>query len=175
MHNQTIKHYYGEIKFLAAEIERLGLPIKFIEAAKKQDKHKMEVIFEEFTKNNPELWKRLNAFYERCIYKIFYNNGGYVYDPDEIDPVNLCIIFAMSDFEMDETIIFEKWNVFQEAFRKRGYNNIANYLNKSSISTFNDLIQAYRNWTKIPNTTHVDNCLCGYFFTFTLFFYKSVI
>lgn len=145
MHNRTIKHYYREIKFLAAEIGRIGLPKKFIEAAKKRDTYKMEEIFKEFKKDNPELWKRVNDFYERCVYKIFYNDGGYVYDPDEIDPINLCIIFAMSDFEMDETILFENWNVFQEAFRKKGYNNIANYLDKTSISTFNDLIQAYKN------------------------------
>ena len=55
------------------------------------------------------------------------------YDPDEIDPINLWVLFMFSDLKMRETSLFVKGRGFQEILKEKGYPELAEYLDEYCI------------------------------------------
>lgn len=150
MPSETINHLYEEIKHLATEIYWLDLPEKFIEAARKQNREKVEELFEEFKENNPELWKRFSEFYgeyeEKGKPRIFAEKGKdyFNYDSSQINPISLCFIFIFSNNIIDEMDAFkEDWEVLRNALHRESQNEIANLMKQTSICGFDELMLAF--------------------------------
>ena len=148
MSSETIKYFYEEIKLITEEIGKTGLPEKLIEAANEQNLNKMELISRQFKKDNLELWGRIALFYEEyCESKleIFGNEavGLYQYYPSEIDPLNLCVLLALSFGNVDESILFADWRDLQSAISKEGYLKIANCMENTYFDNLKFLIDAY--------------------------------
>lgn len=135
MPSETIKHFYEEIKFLAAEVGQLGLPEKFIEAAKAQSEYQITEIFEEFKEDNPELWERFSKLYEdyneESRPKIFCDydcKAFYRYNPTEVDPLNLCFVFMFSEGVMCDNYVFKDFRILASALEEEGQEELAEYI-----------------------------------------------
>lgn len=149
MPSETVKYFYEEIKLITEGIGKTGLSEKLIEAAKEQDLDKMKSISRQFKKDNLELWGRIALFYEEYgenKLRIFYETPTdhlYLYNPDDIDPINLVTFMALSEECLDEVDLFTNWRELKVALENRGYNEIAEYMNQTSINDLDTLIDAY--------------------------------
>ena len=148
MPSETVKYFYEEIKVITEGIGKTDLSEKLIEAAKEQNLDKMKLISRQFKRDNLELWGRIALFYEEyCVSepKIFGDEevGLYKYYPSEIDPLNLCILLAHSFESLNETMIFEDWQELQSAISKKGYLEIANYMDDRCFDSLEVLVKAF--------------------------------
>lgn len=152
MASEKIQKYLEDIKFLATEIGDLELPEKFIEVAKENDKQKLEELGEQFIEENPELWRKMcEVFdkYEDDKKPIIFGDGAELddkedvveYNPEEIAPNNLWLIFIFSGGCMDDYELFSDCELFR-IMLEEVQPEIAKYLEENHLHTFEDLIEA---------------------------------
>ena len=148
MPSEKVKYFYEEIKLITEGIGKTDLPEKLIEAAKEQDLDKMKLISRQFKKDNLELWGRIALFYEEygegklTIFFEVATDYGYSYNPDDIEPINLIALMALSEECLNEVDLFSNWKEFKVALENKGYKEIAEYLNETSIEDLNTLMDA---------------------------------
>ena len=145
MSGGKVQEFYEEIKFIAAEIGVRDIPARFIEVAKKKDEEKLNELFEAFKEENSDLWERMENLYSE--YKAegsptIFDVGDHLYDPTEINPINLCFVFLFSNDVMDDCDTFVEYGVLQQYLNDYNYQEIAKYLEKDMLYTFEDLIKA---------------------------------
>lgn len=150
MPSETVKYFYEEIKLITEGIGKTGLPEKLIEAAKEQDLDKMKIISRQFKRDNLELWGRMDLFYEDYGEEdhviIFYaepDDKLFPYNPNDIEPLNLIALQALSKESVIETDLFMDWRQLQDSIETKGYKEIAEYMENTGINDLNDLIRAY--------------------------------
>lgn len=149
MASKTATHFYNEIVFLAAEIGKLGLPDQFIEAARTKSKERLEDLLDQCEAKYPQLWERLLKLYEDYEEagepKIFSEEGFDLYNPEEIDPINLCFVMMLSEGNMTDTDLFEDWESLTGALFEKGYIEMAMETHEASISSLTyNLMRAYK-------------------------------
>ena len=143
---ERIKYFYEEIYLITAGIGKTDLSEKLIEAAKEENLDKMKSITRQFKKDNLELWRRMALFYEEyCKEKIniFYEEDDedwYLYNPDDIEPIDLIVLMALSEKRVDEVDLFYDWTQLQPALENRGYKNIAENMNERAINNLYSLM-----------------------------------
>ena len=143
---ERIKYFYEEINLITAGIGKTDLSQKLIEAAKEKDFDKMKSISRQFKRDNLELWGRMALFYEEygeCKLTIFYEEDDddcFLYNPDDIDPIDLIVFMALSEKCVDEIDLFYDWEQLQPALEIRGYKNIAENMNESAIEDLYSLM-----------------------------------
>lgn len=153
MVSKTATYFYNEIVFLAAEIGKLGLPDKFIEAARTKSKERLEDLLDQCEAKYPQLWERLLKLYEDYEEaeepEIFSEEGNgeyYKYNPEEIHPLNLCFILMFSEGNMADVDVFAQdyWAYLSVALLKRGYKEMAKEVDEASISSLTyNLMRVY--------------------------------
>jgi len=139
------QEFYEEIKFIAAEIGVRDIPPRFIEVAKEKDEEKLNELFEGFKEENSDLWERMQNLYseyEASGRPTIFDVGDFIYDPTEINPINLCFIFLFSNEVMDDYDTFAECKVLQEYLNDYNYPEIAKYLEEDMLYTCEDLIKA---------------------------------
>lgn len=149
MPSETVKHFYEEIKLITEGIGKTDLSEKLILAAKEQDLDKMKSISRQFKKDNLELWGRMSLFYEEYNEhspRIFCldNKEGYIYNQDEINPINLSILLILSDESLDETGMFKNWRRLQYSLEEDGYKELAEFMDDTCINYLECLIEAFK-------------------------------
>jgi len=152
--NETITHFYNEIVFLTAKIGELGLPNMFIQAAKKQDETAITVAFGQFQLEQFELWTRMCNLYQDyvrakgpVIFGSEQTEEYYKYNPDEIDPLNLCFLLMFSKYDMSDWEVFgEKgWEILSEALLEKGHVEMSNLAKITAIGSLEEnLMEAFQ-------------------------------
>ena len=149
MPSETTKYFYEEIKLITEGIGKTDLTEKLIEAAKEQNLEKMKLISRQFKRDNLELWGRMSLFYEEYgedKIKIFYETPTddlYLYNTDDIIPINLVTFMALSEECLDEVDLFINWRELQIALENTSYKEIAEQMDMTAITDLNTLMEAY--------------------------------
>ena len=152
MPSQKIQAYFDGIKEIAEEIGKLNLPLKYIETAKGRDKQKLEELTDQFTLENPELWRKMCELfdkYEDDKKPIIFGDGLEIsdeedvceYNSEEIDPDNLWLIFIFSGGCMDDYELFADCELFR-VILEEVQPEIAKYLEENHLHSFKNLIEA---------------------------------
>lgn len=151
MPSEKIQDYFNGIKEFAEEIGKRDLPLKYIETARKNDKQKLEELTDQFTSENPELWRKMCKLfdrYEEDKKPIIFGDGTECdgedvceYDPEEIEPNNLWLIFIFSGGCMDDYELFSDCELFR-VMLEEVQPEIARYLEEDSLHSFDNLIEA---------------------------------
>ena len=145
-------YFYKEIKSLTNAIGEAGLPQKLFEVAKKADIVELMKVVEEFEEKHPDICSSLHEFYSDYrnneYPEIFtddpeYDEKRFGYDPEEINPENLCALLAFSQGALSDSDLFLFAGVFEEAVRKYGQEEIANYLKEHCLENLIDLNHAF--------------------------------
>lgn len=137
--------FYEEIKELVAELRKNKVPKKFIEAAKKS-KEELMLNLEWFKLKNPDLWERLQIFYEEYINAdrpVIFNEIR-EYEPAKLSPINLFFIFLFSEGKMDEVDVFERYQTFYPYLKYEGYPEVSRYLPENCLSSIEDLLEVVK-------------------------------
>lgn len=138
--------FYEEIKYLANELRKNKIAKYFINVAK-ENPEELRVEFESFKTSFPELWERLQIFYEEYINAdrpVIFNEITREYEPAKVSPINLLFIFVFSEGKIDEVDIFEKYSTFYPYLKVDGYPEIAKYLPRNCIISIEDLSKAVK-------------------------------
>lgn len=145
-----IKYYYKEVKFLANELSKCGLPKKLLEALKAGNEEKFFEIANEFQEDLHSSWGDIQDFYEDYIRdgcpEIFDEAGHkrFCYDPEEIAPDAIIVLLIFSEYDVTEKDLFFDRKIFIDALEKYGYTEIVNYMKTNSdIGDYEDLFRAY--------------------------------
>lgn len=152
MASQKIQAYFDGIKEIAEEIGKLDLPLKYIETAKGKDKQKLEELADQFTLENPELWRKMCELFDKYEDDkkpiIFGDDLGISneedvceYNSEEIDPNNLWLIFIFSGGCMDDYELFADCELFR-VILEEVQPEIAKYLEANHLHSFENLIEA---------------------------------
>lgn len=156
MTNKKVQYFYYKIKFVCDEIGRVGLSRKIICAAKSGKKDEVAQVFEQFKLENKELWSKISKLYidydyERkpAIFRSEKNDtedkGLFRYNPSKIDPINLIILFAMSNGMLYEKYLWrENSEILSQAFEDKGDRRIASYMKTKYIYKIYDLIYIFQ-------------------------------
>ena len=131
------------------------MPTKLVEIAKRQRGWELKAFFKKFTKEYPDLWKKMCGLFEKyeeegrpvifteCV--VEKSSEWIRYDPNEVCPNNLWPIFIFSNGKMDECELFgSDFQVFSE-YLENFQPEIATYLKGSILNSFNSLILACLN------------------------------
>ena len=150
MQNTIIRYYYKEVRFLAKELSKSGLPKKLFKAIKAGNEEKFLEIANEFQEDLHGPWAEMRDFYEE------YERDGcpeifdeachkrFCYDPEEIAPDAIIVLLIFSEYDVTEKDLFFDRKIFIDALEKYGYTEIANYMKtNSSIGDIEDLFSAY--------------------------------
>lgn len=156
MSDKKVEYFYFKIKYVCKEMERIGLSQKIICAAKKEQKDEVIQIFEQFKLDNKELWNKISKLYIDYQYErrpvIFRSEknpiedkGLFRYNPSKINPLNLIILFAMSNGKLYEKHVWrEDSEVLSQVFADKGYSSIANYMKTKYVYEICDLIYIFQ-------------------------------
>ena len=133
------KKIYEEIRFLTNLIGTMNLPEILLEAAKGKDEEQMEEFLLKFKRaNHSKLWGRVDALSEEYTvvvdrptifytaeavqdaedYDVYMDNGLVLYNPEEIKPINLCILMTLADGAIDDDDLFVEYSQFTEYVSK---------------------------------------------------------
>lgn len=150
MQNTIIRYYYKEVRFLAKELSKSGLPKKLIKAVKAGDEDKFCEIVDEFQEDLHGPWAEICDFYEeyeRDGCPEIFDEAGYkrfCYDPKEIAPDAIIVLLILSENSVTENDLFYDRKIFSDALEKYGYTEIVNYMKTiSSIGDIQDIFGAY--------------------------------
>ena len=152
-----IQEIYEEIEDLANKIGGLGLPEKYIKAAKNLEPEKGHDILQEdyekfMEKTDPKLKKRLEQLFEKYQEvgsPNIFGKGLIPYNQTKINPMNLCFIFIFSEGDMNEVLLFKDFKEFSSSLKNKGYEKFAEYEEGLfSLCSFESLIEV----VNMPNT-----------------------
>ena len=153
---KQVEYFYKEIKVLTAEVGRTNLVDDLVSLAKQGSKLEMKEFFQQFKLDNPELWKRFSRFYKEYHDArepvIFCDNknerekyGLCLYNPIEVHPFNLIVLFALSNARIyAEQIWRDNPVLLQQALKDAGYPQIARFIKSRYIWSIFDLIYAFK-------------------------------
>ena len=156
MPTKKAEYFYKEMKSLTAKIGRTSLVKELIELAKQCEKLEMSKVTKQFKVDNPKLWDRISKFYTDYYYEnspaIFSDEisqrekyGLYQYKASEINPLNLIVFFALSDGKIYSDMVWKSdTKRLQDALKRRGYPQIAQYIKVSDIWRAWDLAYAFQ-------------------------------
>ena len=149
-------YFCKEIKELSSEIGRIGLGQDFINLKNEKD-FRCKKIRAFYMKVKLKIfhfitWRRMATLYkdyaEYGKSTLFLNDESdsinkhwhwnihkelYIYDPEEIDPINLWVLCLFSNLKMCEGDLFAERDEFKEILKEKGYTELAKYLEGYAI------------------------------------------
>ena len=149
-------YFCKEIKELSSEIGRIGLGQDFINLKNEKDP-KCKKIRAFYMKVELKVfhfmtWRRIATLYKDYVEygkpTLYLNDESdsinknwhwnihkelYIYDPDEIDPINLWVLCLFSNLIMCEGNLFAERDEFKEILKEKGYPELAKYLDGYAI------------------------------------------
>lgn len=143
------KNIYEEIVNITNEINKLDLIDELVKLSKPISKEKVAKILHKAENENIELFNSRISIFIRSFRmngspKIFGKGDEYYqYNPKDINPMSLLILFTMTYGRITDMEIFCNHNQYSDSLEKYGYNNIANYLRRHYIQNTSTLENIY--------------------------------
>lgn len=153
----THEEAFKEIRSIVEKITELGLPKIFIEAAKGKTKEEMEDFIKKFKEEHPcSLWKEMDDFYENyssCQFQVFYvpeegienPENTILYNPDEINPISLCILTTLSDETANDNDLFGDYYEtppISKYVKEYGEYTLGEFLEEYFLDSIDDFVDA---------------------------------
>lgn len=156
------KKFYEELRIITDIIEEMKLSEILLNAAKGKDVKQMEEFLEDYKKNNEsDIWERIEAIGEKYTtimarnnifyteeavqdtedYEAYMDDGLVLYKPEEIKPINLCMLMALSDGSIDDDDLFVKYSQFTDYVVRDGYPLLANFIKQRYFNSVEALTE----------------------------------
>ena len=128
---------YEEIKKLTEAISKLSLATALENTLSQITKDEAEKIIEISKTENPEIFNLsefIVSYYENGSPKIFGDREDfYKFDPKEINPIALMVLFILTYGKVTDTDIFCSYLEFSDNLEELGYTKIAKFLRSNAI------------------------------------------